>query len=188
MAKTLQEDVAVEVVPVIETATTETPTNSNELEAQNARLRSQVSAQDKQLNELRSELTKLQTGFASALGIGEEKKELSVEELQRQISEMKMQSETAKKELDKANFIDSLTDISPVRKQELKRRIGVGEDWQLAIERENNALNTLLSEELKGKTASDTRPVVQGLGSIKQNPTANDILANPKLYRQQVGI
>lgn len=185
---TLPEEIAAATTPEVTTpAEGATPIKSNELEEQNARLRNQVSAQDKALAELKQQLNRFQTGIASAIGGPEPKQELTIDEIQKQIAELRSKNEQSQKELEKSAYIDGL-ELSEARKKELKRRISISDEWQTAIERENAMLDRLIEEEIKTKVATDVRPTAQGVNVIKDRPTANDILANPQLYKKQAGI
>jgi len=155
-----------------------TPKELSKIQKENKRLRGQISTLQEQIG-----------GIKRAF-VGEDAdQEVSVDQLQQDIADLRSDLQKKDAELRKNTFIDELKDVTDARKRELKRRVSAGsEDLEDAVKQEIEALDALIAEETQDRTAEDSRPTSEGGVSAEPTQDARKILEEKDIYRKQWGL
>lgn len=155
---------------------------STSTEQENLRLRGQIAALQKKLEEQDKFNNTLKTAI-----IGEQKQEVSVNDI---VAEIKVLKEEIKKkdlELQKSSYIDSL-DVPEAKKRYLKAKVRVdSDDLQSAIESELKFIDDTFGS--FDRPISDTRPRGESIATISDGELdARDILKDPIKYKKMLGL
>lgn len=156
-----------------------TPTELSNIQKENRRLRGQIST-------LQQQIDKIKVAF---VGDDTQKGEVTVEQMQQDIAELRKDLQAKDAELRKNTFIDGLKDVTEARKRELKRRVAADTDnIEQSVKDEIAALDALIQEETQQQTGEDSRPASEGGVSVQPTQDARKILEDKDLYRKTWGL
>lgn len=156
-----------------------TPAELSKIQKENKRLRGQITTLQEQIGGIKQ----------AFIGEDASEKEVSIDQLQQDIAELRTDLRRKDAELRKNTFIDELKDVTEARKRELKRRVDAeADDLVEAVNKEVEALNALIAEETQEQTGSDTRPASEGGVSVEETTDARKILEDNELYRKKWGL
>ena len=155
---------------------------STSKEQENERLRGQVSALQKKMDEQSQQFERLMGAFKE--GNSEDKK-LEIEDVLAEVQNLKTEIQTKNQELEKNSYIDGL-EVSEARKKALKNLVKA-ENYKEEVEKMNASLEEVFTSESSGRI-SDTRPKSGGASSPSNWGDAKEILENPDKFKRAKGL
>jgi hypothetical protein len=160
-------------------STAKKQTQSTSKEQENERLKGQISALQKKVDEESAKFQKLTQAFVTEEG----EKALQPEDVLQEVNNLKAEIKLKNLELEKNSYIDSL-EISEARKKTLKSLVK-SENYQEEVEKINSSFDEVYTFE--NQRLQDKRP--RSEGSISQSDfSVNDILENPDKFKRAKGL